>query len=119
MRAICAVAMLGAVGRLLTGANGCGGSGDAVARVGGETLSAAALKHWESVDAAVREGPTSRETPSKSRVLGFLLSSEWLVGEARELGVWASEGKRPSSSNCCASIRSKAGHTKHCHTIES
>ena len=93
LRVTYGVVMLGAAGLVVMTASGCGGSGDAVARVGGETLSVAKLNHWMSVDAAVQGKPAGGETPLKSRALGFLISSSWLMGEARELGLRVSEGE--------------------------
>jgi foldase protein PrsA len=92
--AVCGgVMMLGAAGLAGVAASGCGGSGDVVVRVGGETLSMAELNHWMSVDAAVRGESAGSTAPLKRQVLGFLISARWLMGEARELGVRVSEGE--------------------------
>jgi hypothetical protein len=90
--AVCGIVVLGA-GLIAMTASGCGGSGEVVARVGAETLSVAELNHWASVDAAVRGQAAGRETSLQSRALDFLISSRWLMGAARELGLRVSEGE--------------------------
>jgi foldase protein PrsA len=91
LEAMSSIVVLGAAGLVVMAASGCGGSGDVVARVGGETLPVAELNHWVSVDAAVQGGSAGRETSLKSRALGFLISSSWLMGEAHELDLHVSE----------------------------
>lgn len=92
--AVCGGAMmLGAAGLVAVATSGCGGSSEVVARVGGETLSMAELNHWMSVGAAVRGESAGATAPLKRQVLSFLISSRWLMGEARELGVRVSEGE--------------------------
>jgi foldase protein PrsA len=66
---------------------GCASSNPVVARVGADALSKAELDHWISVGVAV-EG---RSPGLRDRMLGFLISTEWLLGEARELGLTVSK----------------------------
>jgi foldase protein PrsA len=116
LRAMRTIATLGIAGLIVVIASGCGGGSHGVvaaghgvaatghgvatashyvvaARIGGEPLSTAELSHWVSVDTAVGGGSAGSETPSKSRVLDFLISSRWLLGEARELGMHVSDGE--------------------------
>ena len=91
---VCGCVMaLGVAGLAVVAAGGCGDSGDVVARIDGETLSIEELNHWMSVGAAVRGESASPVAPLKRQVLGFLIFSRWLMGEARELGVRVSEGE--------------------------
>jgi len=62
---------------------GCGSSDVVVARVRGVALSKAELDHWMSVGAAA-EG---RAPGLKGRMVSLLISTKWLSGEARELGL--------------------------------
>jgi predicted lipoprotein with Yx(FWY)xxD motif len=78
------------------GGSGGGGSGDVVARVGGNPITRAALGHWLSIRAAsngrttVSDRTVSGEAPTQA-VLGFLIFSQWTIGEAAELGVRVSD----------------------------
>ena len=70
---------------------GGGGSGDVVAQVGGSPITKASFDHWLSVQAAT-DGqavldPEASSGALRRRVLGFLVSSWWTIGEAAELGV--------------------------------
>jgi foldase protein PrsA len=91
------VAALGAALLLLGGLAGCGqsSSGDVVARVGGDgPITGTTLDHWISVlagkgAAADRQSPQDRAL--QARVLSFLISAQWTLGEANELKVKASD----------------------------
>ncbi len=78
----------GAVLFAVVGLSACGGggSGDVVARVAGYPITKAALAHWMSV----RFAGNDRTKPG---VLGFLISSQWTIGEAAELGVKVTDGE--------------------------
>lgn len=91
------VAALGAALMLLGGLAGCGqsNSGGVVARVGGDgPITRKTLDHWVSVlagngAAADRQSPQARA--QQARVLSFLISAQWTLGEAAELGVRTSD----------------------------
>jgi hypothetical protein len=91
------VAALGAALLLLGGLAGCGqsNSGGVVARVGGDgPITRTTLDHWVSVlagsgAAADRHRPQDRAL--QARVLSFLISAQWTLGEAAELGVKTSD----------------------------
>jgi hypothetical protein len=87
---------LGAVWLLFSGLCACGGSGDVVANVGASPIAKATVDHWISVMAG--DGPkTDRSKPQyralRGQVLGFLISSQWTLGEAAELGVRATDNE--------------------------
>jgi hypothetical protein len=81
------------VGVFLACVAGCGGSGVVVAWVGGSPISAGLLGHWESIDREVAGGASGGRAGSLGRVLGFLIFSRWLVGEARARHVVVSDGQ--------------------------
>ncbi len=129
------IAALGAVFFAVVGLAACGGGipGDAVAKVGSESIAKSTFAHWMAVAAAssatstaskpvVPEPPAYtaciahlKETSATSKgskapsaatlkteceaqykslqteVLGFLISSDWVLGEASELGVSISD----------------------------
>ena len=75
---------------------GSGGSGAVVARVGEYAITRAAFDHWLSIRAATsgRTAVSDRTAPGESpkqKVLGFLIFSQWTIGEAAELGVRVSD----------------------------
>jgi hypothetical protein len=80
---------------LAAGCSGSGGSGDsAVVRVGDHPIGKATVDHWSSV--IRREGAFSsyRGEPAgtpEQRALALLISSQWLIDEARHEGVPVSE----------------------------
>jgi hypothetical protein len=55
-----------------------------VACVGSQPITRATFAHWRSV---TRHAERLRPRAAVEEVMGFLLSSEWVLGEARELGV--------------------------------
>jgi hypothetical protein len=66
-----------------------------LACVGAETITGATYLHWASV---ARKAATPRHkhaqlpnTVAAEQVMGFLISSDWVIGEARERGVVVSE----------------------------
>ena len=87
----------GAVLLTAAGLSACGrgGSGDVVARVGGNAIARATFDHWLSIETATKGRPVPGQTVSnealKQRVLGFLISAQWTIGEAAELGVRVSD----------------------------
>jgi len=89
------VVALGATLLLLGGLAGCGesGSGDPAARVGASPITKATVDHWVSVlaggETADRSSPQSREL--QRRVLSFLISAQWTLGEAAKFGVTTSD----------------------------
>ncbi len=91
------VSVLGAIAIAVVCLSACGGSGsgDVVARVGGNPITRAAFDHWLSIRAATNGQTVSDRTVSggapKQGVLGFLIFSRWLIGEAAELGVRVSD----------------------------
>ena len=67
-----------------------------MARVGEYAITRAAFDHWLSIRAATSGQTTvsDRTSPGESpkqKVLGFLIFSQWTIGEAAELGVKVSE----------------------------
>ncbi len=92
--ALLAVVCLSACG----GGGGGSGSGDVVARVGGNPITRTEFDHWLSIRAATSghttvSDPTVSGQAPKQGVLGFLIFSRWLIGEAAELGVRVSDGE--------------------------
>lgn len=71
------------------------GSDDVVARVGGSPITKATLAHWMAIQAGGNDRAVSNQSVSgmglKQQVLGFLISSQWTIGEAAELGVKVSD----------------------------
>jgi hypothetical protein len=78
---------------------GCAGSGDRggapagiVARVDGRAITGATVEHWMAVLAprhVVPDRPSKRQALT-SQALGFLISANWLIGEAAERGLGVS-----------------------------
>jgi hypothetical protein len=64
-----------------------------VACVGPQEVTEAAFKHWSAV-AQAEEGPHSKHKPSArevtEQVMGFLISADWVRGEAADLKVHVS-----------------------------
>lgn len=78
----------GAVFLLMISLGACGGnSGEAIARVGDRAITKSTFEHWLSV-ANSTAGPARSHASSsrlpKQKILGFLISSERTLGEARE-----------------------------------
>ncbi|HEY2142003.1 MAG TPA: peptidyl-prolyl cis-trans isomerase [Solirubrobacteraceae bacterium] len=97
-KAIRYISVCGAVLFAVMGPNACGGgSGDVVARIGGRPITKAIFDHWLSVPAAAdSQTVSSRATTDETlrqRVLDFLISSQWTIGEATELGVKVTDGE--------------------------
>jgi hypothetical protein len=82
---------LGAVGVALFLAvvlGACGGSGEIVATVDGAPIAKATVAHWMSVLVGPATDPSSpRYLALQGRLVSFLISSQWTVGEATELGL--------------------------------
>jgi hypothetical protein len=65
---------------------------DAVADVESTPIAKATFDHWLAVTAALSaESANSSNTALKDKVMGFLLTSEWVLGEAAAQGVNVSE----------------------------
>ncbi len=85
-----------AVALVTVGLAACGGSGDApaVVRVAGVAISKGTVEHWAS---AIQRGAvpatlvSSRDESPRRRAIAFLISADWLVGEAAERGFKLSE----------------------------
>lgn len=67
---------------------GAAASVDAVASVAGVAISKAGYEHWLSVENALSAGKNASHM-----ALGFLITSEWVVGEAAAKGVSVSEAE--------------------------
>jgi SurA N-terminal domain len=72
-------------------------SGDTVATVEGTPITKAAFEHWLAVTAALSgkggHGAGSSGQAVKNQALGFLISAQWLFGEAAARGVHVSEAE--------------------------
>jgi len=69
--------------------------------VGSESIAGATYSHWLTVARMVEEPASSKRLPpstppTRTEALGFLISSDWVLGEARDLhiGVSAAQIKR-------------------------
>jgi hypothetical protein len=62
---------------------------------GSEAITGASYSHWATI-ARRSEGRHPNASQTRSEVLGFLISSDWVIGEARDLqiGVSAAQVKR-------------------------
>jgi Raf kinase inhibitor-like YbhB/YbcL family protein len=71
-------------------------SGPAVATVQQTPIAKASFEHWVSVTASLShtktQGKAAREA-LKKQVLGFLITSQWVLAEAAHLGITASEAE--------------------------
>jgi Raf kinase inhibitor-like YbhB/YbcL family protein len=68
-------------------------SGEVVAKVSTTPITKASFAHWMAVTAALAKshGTTMSRSAVKDQVLGFLITSQWVIGEADHLGVGVSE----------------------------
>jgi hypothetical protein len=89
--AIRCVAICNFIAIAALGTTGCGSSRVAIVRVSGSAVSMAELNHWASIDRAMDGRAIRGNAGLKERVLDFLISSQWLIGEAGELGVKVSD----------------------------
>lgn len=79
--------LLSATLLLACGLSACGGgAGAVVARVGGVPIAKSDLDHWVSVAGGGQQA-------ARRQVLGFLISSQWLLSEAAELGVTVTDAE--------------------------
>ena len=79
----CALIALGGCG-----ANSTPSASGAVARIGSRQIAISTLNHWTSVQVALAPGQPNRgRSVAAQRALGLLLSSEWTLQEASELGI--------------------------------
>ncbi len=73
---------------------GCGTSDGVVVRVGQTVITEATLDHWMSAIAGGRAVPDpsrQQDQPLRQQALGFLISSQWLLGEAADQGLKVSK----------------------------
>lgn len=69
---------------------------EAVVTVGRAPITKTTFEHWVAVTAAVSHAQANARTPStalKNRVLGFLITSNWVLGEAAHLGISVSDSE--------------------------
>jgi foldase protein PrsA len=81
--------ILGVALVLVSGVSACGAgsAGSVVAQVGDVGITRATLDHWMSV-LATKDGTANAPAQTeRRRALSFLISSEWQIGEAAELGM--------------------------------
>jgi foldase protein PrsA len=72
------------------GVSACGGiAGEAVVEVNGTPITKAAFDHWMGVAATASKASAA----SKSSVLAYLISADWLIGEASSLGIRLSDAE--------------------------
>jgi foldase protein PrsA len=91
-------AVLLAVAGLSACGGGSGGSDGVVARVGETPITSATLAHWQSIkgdpNGATAPNPTTAGAGRhRQQALGFLIASQWTLGEAAELGVRVTTGE--------------------------
>jgi hypothetical protein len=81
-------ALLAAVAVTACGASG-GGAAQVVARVGGAPITQATVTHWMRALAPQHVVPDGPDQALRQRALGFLITSQWLIGEAaaEDMGV--------------------------------
>jgi parvulin-like peptidyl-prolyl isomerase len=72
---------------------GCGSSNVVVARVGTSVISGVELNHWMSVGGMRLGQAAEGGADRRDRVLGLLIFSRWVIGQANELGVRVSPGE--------------------------
>ncbi|HXB64659.1 MAG TPA: SurA N-terminal domain-containing protein [Solirubrobacteraceae bacterium] len=65
--------------------------GPVVATVQQAPITKASFEHWTSVTAAI--GHAKSRAAVKNQVLGFLITSQWVIGEAAHLGITVSEAE--------------------------
>lgn len=93
LRSIRCISAFGAALMTLVGLAACGSgtSDSAVVRVGQTTITKATVDHWVPVMTsglvAVSYLPKQPGQTPRQRALGFLISSEWLIGEAADEGL--------------------------------
>jgi len=76
----------------LAGLNACGGSaGDAVAQVGGTSITKSMFDHWMSLGGAPLSVATSNPNAVRQQTLGFLIASAQTIGQASELRIGTSD----------------------------
>jgi Raf kinase inhibitor-like YbhB/YbcL family protein len=69
-------------------------TGDVVATVERTPITKASFEHWTSVTAALDHSKAhSRAAALKNQVLSFLITSQWVLGEAAHLGIDVSEAE--------------------------
>jgi hypothetical protein len=62
-----------------------------VACIGSLQITEAVFKHWSAIAAKEGSSPSGHHTPSAQetlpQVMGFLISADWVIGEARDLHI--------------------------------
>lgn len=90
---------------------------DAVATVQRTPITKASFEHWLSVTAALGHSKAHSKAARaalKNQVLGFLITSQWVLGEAAHLGIAASEAEvRQRLHQVTAKQFPKASQLKH------
>ena len=94
LRSIRCIPALAATLVAILGCAACGGgSSDVVAQVGRYPITKTTLNHWMSVMAGGRVAPgqSKQRQALRQQVLGFLISSQWVIGEAADEGLKVSK----------------------------
>lgn len=96
LRSIRCISAFGAALTAVVGFAACGsGTTDSVVRVGQAEITKTAVDHWTPVMTsglvAVSYLPRQQSQAPRQRALSFLISSEWLIGEAANEGLKVSE----------------------------
>ncbi len=68
-------------------------TGPTVATVERAPITKASFEHWMSVTAALSHAKAHNSAALKNQVLGFLITSQWVLAEAAHLGLSASEAE--------------------------
>jgi hypothetical protein len=90
-------AITGGAGAQSPSKTGSAGSANAVASVEATPVTRATFAHWLAVTAALTgasgHAASTSNAALKDKVMGFLLTSEWVLGEAAALGIDVSEAE--------------------------
>src|SRR5579863_8861678 len=92
--------VVGAAGRASTGAGvartSTAAGGEAVATVQRTPIAKASYEHWLAVTAVLSHSKAhshAARAALEKRVLGFLFTAQWVLGEAAHLGIGANEAQ--------------------------
>ena len=89
-------------------------AGATVATVERAPITKASFEHWMSVTAALSHAKAHNSAALKNQVLGFLITSQWVLAEAAHLGLDASEAQvRQRLHQVTAKQYPKASQLKH------
>jgi hypothetical protein len=90
-------AITGGAGAQSSSKSGSASDADTVATVEATPVTQAAFAHWLAVTAALTRvsghAASASNAALKDKVIGFLLTSEWVLGEAAALGIDVSEAE--------------------------